>query len=99
MSVHERDHGALDMLRSYPLWTPPPEKMTADLLAESFVATARTVLSATEVQREAALVHASPYQRRVQMAPAVRDLVESLGDPRALADRDEGNATKASVQT
>jgi glycosyltransferase involved in cell wall biosynthesis len=99
MSVHEADHGALEVLDGYPLWTPPPVEMTADLLAESFVDTARTVLSATEAQREAALVHASPYQREAQMVLAVRDLVQSLGDPPRLADRDQGIATKASIPT
>ena len=78
MSAHEADHGALDVLDGYPLWTPPPLAMTAELLAESFVATAQTVLSATDAQTTAALAHAARYERRAQMAPAVRDLVDSI---------------------
>jgi glycosyltransferase involved in cell wall biosynthesis len=78
MSAHEVDHGALDVLDGYPLWTPPPAEMTAERLAESFVTTARTVLSASEEQRAAALAHAARYERRAQMAPAVRDLVDSI---------------------
>jgi glycosyltransferase involved in cell wall biosynthesis len=99
MSIHEPDHGALEVLREYPLWTPPPAQMTADLLAESFVATARCVLAATEDQRRAALVHATPFQRRAQMAPAVRDLVASLDDPQPPADGESGVSTKASIST
>jgi len=99
MSIHEPDHGALEVLREYPLWTPPPAKITADLLAESFVATARLVLSATDDKRRAALVHASPFQRRAQMAPAVRDLVASLDDPQLLDDGASGDSTKASIST
>jgi glycosyltransferase involved in cell wall biosynthesis len=97
MSVHEGDHGALEVLRGYPLWTPPPAKIAADLLAKSFAATARTVLSTTEEQREAALVHASPYQRKTQMAPAVCDLIESLDDPPRMADHNPDAATNASI--
>jgi hypothetical protein len=97
MSVHEPDHGALEVLRGYPMWTPPPAKIAADRLAGSFVATARIVLSTTEEQREAALVHASPYERKAQMAPAIRDLIESLDDPLRLVDRDQGDSPRKSV--
>ena len=99
MSAHEADHGALEVLAGYPLWTPPPAEMTPELLAASFVTTARTVLSASEEQRSAALVHAARYERRVQMAPAVRDLVESIEDPPRSADRVSGAATRASIPT
>jgi glycosyltransferase involved in cell wall biosynthesis len=99
MSAHDGDHGALEVLRGYPPWIPPPAKIAADLLSESFVAFARTVLSATEKQREAALVHASPCQRRGQLAPAVRDLVDCMGEPPPLADRHQGDLTRASSPT
>jgi glycosyltransferase involved in cell wall biosynthesis len=99
MSVHEPEHGALEVLRGYPMWTPPPAKMAAEQLAESFVATVRTVLTASEEQRDAALGHASHFERKTQMTPAVRDLVESLDGPPRLADRDKGDAPKASIPT
>ncbi|MGH8774638.1 MAG: glycosyl transferase [Jiangellaceae bacterium] len=82
MSVHEPEHGASEVLEGYPLWTPPPASMTADLLADSFVVTAQTVLAATEEQRAAALVHAAPYDRNALMRPAVAELIASLGDRR-----------------
>jgi glycosyltransferase involved in cell wall biosynthesis len=79
MSAHQADHGALDVLSGYPLWTPPPAEMTADQLAESFVTTAHTVLSADEQRRAAARAFGARYQRRIHMSPAVRELVASLG--------------------
>jgi glycosyltransferase involved in cell wall biosynthesis len=83
MSAHEAEHGALDLLDGYPLWTPPPREMTAELLVDSFVATAETVLSATDEHRAAALAHGARYERRARMAHAVRDLVDSIAGARA----------------
>jgi glycosyltransferase involved in cell wall biosynthesis len=78
MSAHQADHGASAVLDGYPLWIPPPTEMVAEQLAESFRATVRTVLSATEQQRRAALAFGARYERRAQMAEAIQDLVESL---------------------
>jgi glycosyltransferase involved in cell wall biosynthesis len=96
MSAHQPDHGACEVLTEYPLWTPPPTEMTADRLAESYIATARTILSATERQRAAALAYGARYQRRAQMMAAVQDLVESLGEP-AVTDGPAGAIKSTSV--
>jgi glycosyltransferase involved in cell wall biosynthesis len=98
MSAHEAEHGALEVLDGYPLWTPPPSDMTAELLADSFVATAEMVLSATDEQRAAARAHGARYERRAQMAPAVRDLVDSIAAARAdQAERRSGASSTTSI--
>lgn len=78
MSVHEPEHGAEQVLSGYPLWVPPPAGIAANLIAESFIKTARMAVTATEDQRSAALLHAEQYQRRPLMIGAVRELAESL---------------------
>jgi glycosyltransferase involved in cell wall biosynthesis len=98
MSAHGTDHGAFEVLDGYPLWSPPPRDMTAELLADSFVATAEMVLSARDEQRAAALAHGARYERRAQMAPAVRDLVDSIAAARAdQAERRSGASSTTSI--
>jgi glycosyltransferase involved in cell wall biosynthesis len=98
MSAHETEHGALEVLDGYPLWTPPPRDMTAELLADSFVATAEMVLSATDEQRAAARAYGARYERRAQMAPAVGDLVDSIAAARGdEAERRSGASSTTSI--
>jgi hypothetical protein len=71
--------------------------MTAELLAESFVSTAQNVLSATDAQTAAALAHAARFERRAQMAPAVRDLVDSIEAPAQPGGLGDAGPRKTSV--
>jgi hypothetical protein len=97
MSVHEPEHGAEQVLSGYPLWVPPPAKITANLIAESFIKTAHMALTATDDQRSAALAHAQRYQRRPLAIGAVRELVESLGECGLMAPDESRRVTAGAL--
>ncbi|MGH8774626.1 MAG: glycosyl transferase [Jiangellaceae bacterium] len=79
MSVHSLEHGAAAVLQGYPLWTPPPEVLSADALAESFSRTARMALDPDENLRAEARAYAAQFERRALLMPAVKALAGSLG--------------------
>ena len=74
VSLHEKEHDASFLLRSYPLWT-DAHGLESEQLARSFSEAARLVESATPVQHAAARAYASKYERHAIMAPAIDRLV------------------------
>jgi hypothetical protein len=80
MSVHARDHGAVEVLEGHPLWIPPPEELRGESLMRSFIDAARLVMVATDDQRAQTRTHASRFERRALLAPAVRALAGSIVD-------------------
>jgi glycosyltransferase involved in cell wall biosynthesis len=81
MSVHAQDHGAVEVLDGYPLWVAPPVELTPEALARSFVEAADVVLKADEARRMRAREFASQFERRVILAPAVHELIETVVVP------------------
>ena len=79
MSAHGADHGANSVLDGYPLWVPPPEELRTDLLAQSFVVTARLALGASDEQRAGAAAFGRRFDRRTLLRPAVQALADSVG--------------------
>jgi hypothetical protein len=78
MSAHAADHGANSVLDGYPLWVPPPAKLRAELLAQSFSTAARLALEASDEQRASAAAFGRRFDRKTLLRPAVQALADSV---------------------
>jgi hypothetical protein len=77
MSVHEAIHDASTLLTGYPLWTGPTE-LDAAAVSAAFSHAARLAIGATSAERRLAQEHASRYERRSQIVPAVAELAATV---------------------
>lgn len=77
ISAHEPEHAAADLLRSYPLWA-ATEGLAPEQLARAFARGAQLARAAGPAERAEALRYAAQFERRLQLMPAVRALVEQV---------------------
>lgn len=68
VSVHRPDIAAAEVLRDYPLWF-AGDQLTAEQVAESFVAAAKAARDLDRPRFEAAVAHAATYTRFATLSP------------------------------
>ena len=77
VSIHEEDHDASRLLAGYPLWT-DVFGHDRERVAASLSKAARMAVTGDPELRRAGREHADNFDRKVLMAPAVRDLAAAV---------------------
>ncbi len=77
LSIHSKDHAAVEVLRDYPLWVQVESTSSADVAA-AFIEAAHMARSATTAVRQQAQDYARQFARNQQLTPRISELSGDL---------------------